>query len=121
MTNKQKRTVKRILGIYIPLCVTALFTIAPILWSLITSLKEPGSVFKLPVQYFPSPATLKNFVTVWGRNKFSLYFGNSLYIGVLSVVFIVILAILNGYALARFKFRQRGHFSLFCCSLRLCR
>lgn len=96
--------------VYLPLIVIAFFTAAPILWSIITSFKMPEDVFKLPVKYIPDPATFSNYIVSWTRNKFSQYFMNSLVIGLGSVVFIVILSLLNGYALSRFRFKGKGVF-----------
>ena len=101
---------KKYLMVYLPLIVIAFFTAAPILWSIITSFKMPEDVFKLPVKYIPDPATFSNYIVSWTRNKFSQYFMNSLVIGLGSVVFIVILSLLNGYALSRFRFKGKGVF-----------
>lgn len=101
---------KKYLLVYLPLIVIAFFTAAPILWSIITSFKMPEDVFKLPVKYIPDPATFSNYIVSWTRNKFSQYFMNSLVIGLGSVVFIVILSLLNGYALSRFRFKGKGVF-----------
>ncbi len=112
MKTRTKKTLQKIVIVYVPLVVIALITIAPILWSLITSLKMPDDVFKLPVRYIPNPATISNYVISWTRNKFSRYFFNSLVIGLSAVVFIVILSMLNGYALSRFQFKGKQAFML---------
>lgn len=112
MTVKNKKTIKKILLVYVPLVLAAALTVAPVVWSLITSFKMPEDVFKLPVKYIPDPATLSNYVISWTRNKFSGYFFNSLAIGLGAVVFIVIFSMLNGYALSRFEFKGKGVFLL---------
>lgn len=112
MTAKQKKKLKKMLLIYLPLVLTALLTAAPIMWSIITSFKIPEDVFKLPVKYIPDPATFSNYVISWTRNKFSGYFFNSLVIGIGAVVFIVIFSMLNGYALSRFQFKGKGVFMM---------
>ncbi len=112
MTVKTKKQLKKILLVYLPLILVAVVTIAPVAWSVITSFKMPEDVFKLPVRYIPDPATFSNYVISWTRNKFSMYFFNSLVIGISSVVFIVLFSMLNGYALSRFQFAGKGMFMI---------
>ena len=78
MTIKMKKKLKKALGIYLPLIIIAFITAAPVIWSIITSFKMPEDVFKLPVRYIPAPATFSNYIISWTRNKFSMYFFNSL-------------------------------------------
>ena len=103
-----KKKLKKALGIYLPLIIIAFITAAPVIWSIITSFKMPEDVFKLPVRYIPAPATFSNYIISWTRNKFSMYFFNSLAIGLGAVIFIVVFSMLNGYALSRFKFKGNG-------------
>mgnify|MGYP000205274763 FL=1 len=72
----------------------------------------PEDVFKLPVRYIPAPATFSNYIISWTRNKFSMYFFNSLAIGLGAVIFIVVFSMLNGYALSRFKFKGKSLFMM---------
>lgn len=97
---------------YLPLIVTLVFVLLPILWDVSTSLKRQTDIIGSAVHYLPHPATFENFRRVWSVNDFSVYFLNSLFVCVVSVVFIVLLSILNGYALSRFKFAGKGAFML---------
>lgn len=112
MTIKMKKKLKKVIGIYLPLIIIAFITAAPVIWSIITSFKMPEDVFKLPVRYIPSPATVSNYVISWTRNKFSMYFFNSLAIGLGAVIFIVVFSMLNGYALSRFRFKGKNLFMM---------
>ena len=112
MTIKMKKKLKKALGIYLPLIIIAFITAAPVIWSIITSFKIPEDVFKLPVRYIPAPATFSNYIISWTRNKFSMYFFNSLAIGLGAVIFIVVFSMLNGYALSRFKFKGKSLFMM---------
>lgn len=107
-----KKKLKKALGIYLPLIIIAFITAAPVIWSIITSFKMPEDVFKLPVRYIPAPATFSNYIISWTRNKFSMYFFNSLAIGLGAVIFIVVFSMLNGYALSRFKFKGKSLFMM---------
>ncbi|MCM3698246.1 carbohydrate ABC transporter permease [Paenibacillus macerans] len=112
MSRRWGRIGARMLLFYVPLALTLLFVLIPFLWALSTSLKRESDVISSAVSYIPHPMTLANYVKVWTQNNFSGYFLNSLLVSVVSVVVITVLALLNGYALSRFKFRGRGAFML---------
>lgn len=112
MSRRWGRIGARLLLFYVPLTLTLLFVLVPFLWALSTSLKRESDVISSAVSYIPHPMTLANYVKVWTQNNFSGYFLNSLLVSVVSVAVITVLALLNGYALSRFKFRGRGAFML---------
>ncbi len=113
MRHQRYWFVSRFCLLFIPLAVTVVITLLPILWALVTSLKFEKDVMSAIIHYLPSPATLENYARVWSVNKFFVYFRNSLFISLLSVIFITFLAICNGYALSRFKFKGKKLFMLF--------
>lgn len=88
------------------------FILFPVYWCLATSFKPSAEITSKNVTYWPSAFTWENYQNAWTRSGFSNYFKNSLFIAVLGVVFIVILSVLTGYALARFKFRGKNAFML---------
>ena len=47
---------------YAFLIAAALLMIAPFLWSISTSLKQPGDVFAYPPRFLPDPVTFQNYV-----------------------------------------------------------
>ena len=89
-----------------------LFILFPIYWCLVTSFKPSAEITSKSVTYWPLSFTFQNYIEAWTRSGFSTYFKNSLFIAVFGVVFIVILSILTGYALDRFKFRGKNAFML---------
>lgn len=93
--------------IYFPLGVYLLFTLVPFYWMLLFALRPSGSTSLLPW-----PATTEHFAKVWNDLGFALYFGNSLIIGVVVLCTTSFVALLGGYALARFRFRGKGTFLL---------
>lgn len=105
-----KKLVSKIFLFYFPLAVVITVVLLPFLWALSTSLKMPGDIFKTPIAYIPNPATIENYMTSWSRNKFSMFFGNSLIIAVSAVVFVVIFCIFNAYALSRYNFKGKNAF-----------
>ncbi|WP_438446046.1 carbohydrate ABC transporter permease [Gorillibacterium sp. sgz5001074] len=112
MPKTLNRIVSRAGLFYLPLAAALIFIMVPFLWALSTSLKHEKDIVSETISYLPSPATFENFVHVWNDNKFSVYFGNSLYVSFLSVIAISLLAIANGYALSRFRFKGKSTFMI---------
>jgi multiple sugar transport system permease protein len=104
---KIKRIAERCLKIYIPVTLFLGFTLLPFYWILISSFKREIDVMKKPLQYWPNPGTLENYINMWLRNKFVTYFLNSILVSVCTVGIIMVLTILGGYALSRYKFRGK--------------
>lgn len=94
-------------AIYVPLALYLLFTLVPFYWILLFAFRETGST-----SLFPWPLTLEHFSTVWNGAGFSVFFKNSVIIAVLTVFLSTAIALLGGYALARFSFRGKGAFML---------
>ena len=69
-----------------------------------------GDIVTLPIIYLPNPATFVNFVTAWDAVGFDMYFRNSLFVAMVSVVIITFFSIFTGYALSRFKFKGKNVF-----------
>ena len=108
--------------IHLILIIWALFTLTPIFWMILSSLKTPTDVFKIPPKLIFKP-TLHNFEVLLGikvgdefegvsesdyrrvRSKFPLYFMNSIIISITSALLAVSLGSLAAYGLTRFRFR----------------
>lgn len=109
---KLKRFLTTLCLFYIPMTVTLLFVLLPFLWDISTSLKHENDIISSTIRYLPHPITFDNFIKVWSVNNFSRFFVNSLFICTVSVIFITLLSIFNGYALSRFKFAGKNAFML---------
>lgn len=97
---------------WVPLIIVNLFVLFPIVWAIITSLKQEGDILKKPIRYIPDPVTFENYIRAWVNCNFSRYFGNSMKIALVSVICIVVIAIMVGYALSRYRFKGRNLFML---------
>lgn len=82
--------------------------VGPILWILLTSLKDKQSIYVFPVQYLPNPVTLDNYYEVFRISNFGRYFLNSLIVSVTGSVLALVIAIMGGYVMARFNFKGRS-------------
>ena len=77
----------------------------PMYWLITTSFKTANNVMRFPPQWWPSPWTLKNYITILVEKPFLHYMWNSIYIAALVSFGVVILCSLAGYAFAKIRFR----------------
>lgn len=111
----RKRSIGQLAGhgaIYVILVVFLIFILFPLYWTIITSLKTTTEIYSIPIQYYVKHLTFENFVVSWKNIGFSIFFRNSLFVSLISVIFITIASIMVGYALSRFKFKGKNFFML---------
>ena len=91
---------------HVVLIVFVLLMIYPLLWMLVSSFK-PSHLILSQTGLFPSEVTLENYGDGWGAlgSPFTLFLGNSLLIGVGSVLGNLFSCSLTAYALARLNFK----------------
>ena len=112
----ERRLLWRRLGEVIP----ALFGIAwlviafyPILYMFMTSLRRQADFFAAIPWLPPAHPTLGNYANVW-ENNFGLYFANSAFVTVISVLLILAVSLFAAYAISRIRNRfTQALFSLF--------
>jgi len=101
---KEKRTQSlKIANMHIPShiamviwCIVSLF---PVYMMILNSFKERANIYKDPFG-LPTKWTLDNYKYVFDNSQFIRYFGNSLFVVVLSLFMIILLGTLCSYALA---------------------
>ncbi len=91
-------------SMYLLLTIGAVVMVFPFLWMVSTALKEHAYVIENPPRLLPPEPTVTNFTEAWTSNNFQLYFGNSLFVAVLTTIMTVLLAAMLAYAFARFTF-----------------
>lgn len=102
------RRERRILwGAAVPMMVLAVSCIYPLWFALNAALKDNRGYILDRFGWVKSP-TFENFVTAWGRARFSEYFLNSVTVTLGAVALLLIASSLAGFALAvlRFPFRR---------------
>ncbi|MFD5225576.1 carbohydrate ABC transporter permease [Microbacterium sp. NPDC058342] len=97
------RTVK-----FVVLGIWLVITLFPIYWITVTAFKAPGSIFTVPLQYWPEQFSLENFQQLFSMSAFGTYLANSLIVGLVAAAFVTVISILSGYVLARFRFKGKG-------------
>ena len=81
-----------------------IFTVFPIVWMIITSVKERKQVFQ---SILPKSLDFSNYARVWRVMNFPQHFLNSVFVTGATVLIVVATATLAGYAFARYKFPGR--------------
>jgi multiple sugar transport system permease protein len=101
-----KRKVRRFAFYTVLLCLT-IFTLVPLIWVIITSLKLDAEVLRTPVVYFPKNVIWDNYRYVWEKAQFSKFFFNTVLVSGITTAIVVVLSMLVAYGLSRFKFRGK--------------
>lgn len=94
--------------LYGPLLLFLAFVVFPFYWTVNTSLKTSETILHLPVAYLPDPLTLDNYQRTWNRMGFQAFFVNSLVVAGSTMLATIVVTLLAGYGVARFKFRGRA-------------
>ncbi len=98
--------------------VIALLWAMPFVWMISTSLKFPGDVMTVDVEWLPRRATLGNYEKIFTEYPVARWFFNSVFVSVVSTGLNIVFGAMAGYALARLRFPGRDFlFFLFVASL----
>ncbi|SRR5579883_1683973 len=85
------------------LIAVAFFYLYPFLWMISGSLKSLGGFFDQGLSLIPDAWQWRNYSDAWTTGQFGLYFGNTVFVTVLSVILSVLFSSMAGYALARLR------------------
>lgn len=101
-TYTQRSAMKRyVLPIAIGLLV--LFSLAPVLWQLLTSIKVNDDISAIPNVYFPRRFTLEHYRDLFVRRPFWSYLFNSFFVATTSTLLALGFGAPAAYALARLR------------------
>lgn len=93
---------------YVILAIMAFFQIYPLIWLVLFSLKTNAEVFNASPFALPADPKWENYSVVWTQGNISLYFFNSVWITLVSVVLTVLLASFVTFAITRMIWRMSG-------------
>ncbi len=90
-----------------------LFTVLPMAWMVLTSVKSQFAAMQYPPQWWPTEPTLNNYFKLLDPNsrvgsEFLRYFWNSFYVSLLTTILGVVVAVPAAYAFSRFRFPGRN-------------
>src|SRR3990172_1889394 len=87
--------------LYLILIASSILMVIPFYWSVGSSLKLEQFVFANPPQWWPTPLTLKNYVSVLTKIQFPRYFLNSVFVSGVTTLSHVFFDTLAAYAFAK--------------------
>ncbi len=83
------------------------WSLAPYVWTIFTSLKTERELYQFPVTYWPKAPSLINYVNVFTQNPFGRFLLNSVIVTLSSTALCLFIASLAAYAFARLRFKGR--------------
>ncbi|WP_108460394.1 carbohydrate ABC transporter permease [Devosia naphthalenivorans] len=90
-----------------------IFTVLPMAWMILTSVKSQFAAMQYPPQWWPAEPTLNNYFKLLDPTNrvgadFLRYFWNSFYVSLLTTILGVVVAVPAAYAFSRFRFPGRN-------------
>lgn len=96
----------------IVLVFVLIFTLFPIIWTILLSFKQSKDITKYPPSFIFIP-TFDNYVNALYNSPFSSYFINSGIIALGSTLMVLVLAVPAAYGIYRFNFRLKSSVTVF--------
>lgn len=91
------------------LILISLLSLFPFLWLISTALKGVNeNIFEYPPYFIPKEFTFDNFIGVWNKIPFLLYFLNSFIVAAFTVILNLVFSSLAAYPLARMEFKGKN-------------
>jgi multiple sugar transport system permease protein len=92
---------------YAVMILLAIVCTAPILWTLLTSLKYEADIVTREMVYWPSRITFEHYVKLWNQSSYPVLVLNSLVVTGTTVAICLFAGTIASYAFSRFQFRGR--------------
>ena len=106
---KEKRIVFAVVY-HVVILIVGIVMIYPLVWMVMSSIKETSTIFTTAGSLIPETFTLENYINGWkgfAKITFGTFFRNSIFISVVATVGTVISSAFVAYGFARFKFRGK--------------
>lgn len=105
---RQSGSLKKLdMVIYTLLVTGCLLMLLPLVWMLVTSLKNPVNVYESPVRWVSDEMSLNNYIRVIKEFNFLRFMGNSMVLSIVNTLGNVLSCSLVAYAFATQKFRYK--------------
>lgn len=76
----------------------------PIFWLILSSFRPSYDLFAYPPQLFSGTFTFMNYIKAWTSGDFPIYFINSTIVTIFSTALTVVISLMAGFSLAKYKF-----------------
>lgn len=94
------------------------FFMFPIIYTIMTSFKQPIDAFSIPPKWLFTP-TLENYIMVLRRADFSKIYLNSVLVTTGSTIVAIVPGVLAGYALSRYQLKAKEHIATWVLATRM--
>lgn len=91
----------------IPMLFSSALMLLPFFWMLSSSLKTDLEVFQFPIQWIPSNPQWGNFLEIWSKIDFGLYYFNTIKLTVVITILQLLTCSLAAYAFSKIRFPER--------------
>ena len=102
---KKKRL--KMTAIYLVLIVMLVVFLFPVYWMVISAFRNNNGLMQWPLDFKPTLDTLDNMAAVLASDKYIHYILNSLIVSAGTMISCIVLSLLAGYSLSRYKFPFR--------------
>lgn len=102
---KKKRL--KMTAIYLVLIIMLIVFLFPVYWMVISAFRNNNGLMQWPLDFKPTLDTLNNMSAVLASDKYIHYILNSLIVSAGTMISCVVLSLLAGYSLSRYKFPLR--------------
>jgi ABC-type glycerol-3-phosphate transport system permease component len=89
---------------YIIFSIIGFIYLYPFLWMVASSLKTTGDFFGSGLSLVPQQPRWENYLEAWWSARFSLYFGNTVFIAVIATTLTVLFTSMAGFTISRYEF-----------------
>lgn len=90
--------------VYILLFLMIILLMFPVYWIVNTSLHSNPSLMQMPPKWFPLHIDLSSYKAVLSNTQFLTYYSNTLIVAAGATALCIVVAVLTGFALSRYKF-----------------
>jgi len=92
------------IGFYAFVVGFVIFCIAPFVWTFLTSLKGPTTIYEVPIRYLPAPPDLINYQQIFALERFRWALLNSVIVASSATAISLLIGAFCAYAIARLNF-----------------
>jgi multiple sugar transport system permease protein len=96
-----------------------LFSVFPLVWTLLTSLKLEQDIVTRTLQYIPRRITFQNYITLWQQSSFPTLVANSVVVTTITGLICLSIGTLAAYSFSRYRFRGRSKLLIFYLVIRM--
>ena len=93
--------------VYVGLLIGLVFTLFPVFWIFISSVKTNTEVFAYPPSFIPENFTLSAYFNIFKDEDKLRFFFNSYFIAIIVTILTLLISILSGYSFSRFDFKLK--------------